>query len=299
MIKAGVIGDPISHSLSPKLHGFLLEKYGIKGSYEAIQVSPENLEQDFDRLIKQGFKGFNVTIPHKEKVFELATKRGYKISNIARAVKAVNTIYLDENNIINATNSDVFGFYKNLQTFSDNFSLLKSPKTAIILGAGGAANAIIYNLISNCHFEKIYIINRSQEKAENLKNYYYDYFIKSGLAGDSAIPFNKIEITKEITQEIGAQASLLVNTTSLGMKNQPELNLDLSHLNKTAIVYDIVYNPLITNLLKTAQTRGNPTITGIGMLIYQAFEGFEKWFGVKPELTQDEFSQLAKILLSK
>jgi shikimate dehydrogenase len=301
MIKTGVIGYPISHSLSPKLHGYLLQKYKIDGEYKAIEVKPENLEQEIDRLINEKYAGFNVTVPHKEKVFELAQKNGYKISSLAQAVKAVNTIYVDENNVINATNSDAFGFYENLRIKSNNFQLLNSSpsNSAIVLGGGGAANAIVYNLIANCKFEKIYILNRTNEKALKLANYYENYFITNKLSGDKLIPFNHIEAIEEITPEVGALASLLVNTTSLGMQNQPELNINLTHLNKSAIVYDIVYNPLFTNLLKTAQERGNPIITGIGMLIYQAFEGFEKWFGVKPELTDEEFEELTKILLSK
>lgn len=301
MIKAGVIGYPISHSLSPKLHGYLLQKYNIKGSYEAIEVKPENLKQEFDRLLEEGYAGFNITIPHKEKVFELAQKRGYKITSIANAVKAANTIYIDDTKSIVATNSDTFGFYENLRKGSNNFKLLNSSasKSAIILGAGGAANAIVYNLIANCQFEKIYILNRTKEKALKLANYYENYFIKNKLSGDELIPFNHIEAIEEITFEIAAKTSLLVNTTSLGMKNQPELNINLAHLNKSAIVYDIVYNPLFTSLLKTAQSRGNPIVTGIGMLIYQAFEGFEKWFGIKPELSSEEFAELTKILLSK
>ncbi len=296
MIKAGVIGYPISHSLSPKLHGYLLQKYKIDGQYKAIEIKPENLEQEFDRLINEGYAGFNVTVPHKEKVFEITQKKGYKISSLAQAIKAVNTIYVDKNNVINATNSDAFGFYENLRIKSNNFKLLNSSpsKSAIVLGAGGAANAIVYNLIANCQFEKIYILNRTKEKALKLANYYENYFVKNKLSGN-----NIIEAIDEITPKIGAAASMLVNTTSLGMKNQPELNINLTHLNKYAVIYDIVYNPLFTNLLKNAQERGNPIITGIGMLIYQAFEGFEKWFGVKPQLNNEEFEELTKILLSK
>ncbi len=276
-LKAGVIGDPISHSLSPKLHNYFLEKYNINGKYNAIHVKPENLEQDFDNLLEQqNFEGFNITLPHKEKVFEICKKRGYSLTDSARSCEAVNTVYKFGDQIC-GSNSDSYGFEMNLRLFLPE---KKAIKTALILGAGGAARSAIFSLLNNFNCQKIYIINRSPERAQNI--------IK--------MDEKKLFLAQNINETIGSELDLIVNTTSLGMKNQPELKIDLTNLNKSAIVYDIVYNPLMTNLLQDAKSRGNPIATGIGMLIFQALEGFEKWFKLKPELTKNDFEKLIKNL---
>jgi shikimate dehydrogenase len=286
-IKAGVIGDPISHSLSPKLHNYFLQKYNINGQYSAINIKPENFEKDFDDLLfNQDFAGFNITLPHKEKAFELCKKRGYAITNAAKITKAVNTIY-KENGEICAASTDSIGFFENLKLCAKKTNFEKS---ALIIGAGGAASSILFSLLIDTKINgKIYIINRNRERALQLKNH-YDASILLGLNP------TKIEIIDEVTQEIAKNLDLVVNTTSLGMKNQPELEIDFTNLNKNSVVCDIVYNPLMTKLLQDAKNRNNQIVTGIGMLIFQALFGFEKWFKIKPQLENQDLEKLQMIL---
>ena len=279
MIKAAVIGDPISHSLSPKLHRYFLNKYDIEGQYSAINVKPENLERDVVELLEnQGFAGFNATIPHKENLFKLCVHKGFDLTESALATETVNTIYR-QNDQIWGSNSDSYGFSKNLL----NAIKKTNYKTALILGAGGAARCAIFSLLNDFNCEKIYIINRDHTRAQNLVNLYKNLS-------------EKLILIEKIDKNIGNELDLLVNTTPLGMKNQEELKIDLTNLNKNAIIYDIVYNPLMTKLLENAKSRGNPIITGLGMLIFQALEGFEKWFKIKPELNKNDFNELVKIL---
>lgn len=274
MIKAALIGNPISHSLSPKLHGFLLEKYAVKGSYQAIEIKPENLEKDIDLLLLDpDFKGFNITIPYKEKAFEILKKKGCEFHGDTILTHSINTVY-KENDKLHATSSDGFGFIKNLEFFTNPEFLDKKNKSTIIFGAGGASKSIIPALIK-ANFDEILIVNRDQEKAQKLANQYPQV---------------------KICQEINKKVDLIINTTSLGMKNQKELILNFKNIDPTTYIYDIVYNPLITRLLQDAKKNGNPIITGIGMLIFQAFLGFEKWFNTKPEITKQEFEELSKIL---
>jgi shikimate dehydrogenase len=275
MIKAAVIGNPISHSLSPKLHGFLLEKYNIKASYEAIEIKPENLEKDINILLSDpNFKGFNITIPYKEKAYEILKKQNCIFHKDTFFTNSINTVYKENGNLY-AASSDGFGFIKNLEFFTNSEFLNKKNKSAIIFGAGGAAKSIIPALIQE-NFDQIFIINRNQEKIKQL-----------------AFQYPQVEISQKTNENV----DLIINTTSLGMKNQEELILDFKNIDQKTYIYDIVYNPLITRLLSDANKNGNKIITGIGMLIFQAFLGFEKWFGIKPELTQEEFEELSKILI--
>ena len=278
LIKAAVIGDPISHSLSPKIHNFFLKKYDINGSYEAIRISKEDLREAVQKLIDQGFSGFNVTIPHKEEIFKICD---YK-SKTAELTGAVNTVIITPDKKIFGHNSDAEGFLNNLKNSAPEFDL--KNKKAFVIGAGGAARAIVYGLLKS-GVKKIFITNRNKNRAEELiKNF-------TKFAAEK-----KCEVKFFDAENFAAQLSdcdLLINSTALGMVGQDSLVLDLKNLKKSAIVYDIVYKPLMTDLLKSAEKRGNKIVTGIGMLIEQALFGFEAWFKEKPEVDEE----LEKMLL--
>lgn len=263
MLKAGVIGDPIAHSLSPKIHNFFLQKFQINGSYQAIKITPDDLPREVENLINQGFAGFNVTIPHKETIFKLCSHK----SKSAQLSGAVNTVVITEDGKLFGHNSDIDGFLNNLKNHQQNFDL--NNKTAFVIGAGGAARAIVYGLIKS-GVAKIFITNRNAQKAQNLISDFSQF--------KTEISFCEMP---EFCKNLQA-CDLLVNSTSLGMQGQEKLLIDLSHLKKNAIVYDIVYKPLMTDLLLAAQKRGNIIITGIGMLVEQALIGFELWFKEKP-----------------
>ena len=274
MTKAGVIGDPISHSLSPKIHNFLLEKYNISGSYQAIHLTKDNLLHGVKDLIDQGFAGFNVTIPHKESVFKICDHK----SKSAQLTGAVNTVIITEDKRIFGHNSDVDGFLNNLKSQQSDFDL--NNKTAFVIGAGGASRAIIYGLIKS-KVKKIYLTNRSKDRAQKLINDFTDL--------NTEIEFLEMDnFSKNLNN-----CDLLVNSTALGMENQPKLEINLSNLNQGSVVYDIVYKPLMTDLLLDAKNRGNKIVTGIGMLVEQALIGFEAWFKQKPEADLE----LEKLLL--
>lgn len=286
MKKAAVIGFPISHSLSPILHNFLLQKHQIEGSYEAIAIDSEDLEAKFDNLMfSQDYEGLNVTIPYKEEIYKLFEKRNYKITQKAKSVGAINTIYKENGDII-GSNSDIYGFEQNLlATYQGRLK----TNSALLIGAGGAASAALYSLSQM--FDTVYIMNRNRGRAENLARN-----IENSLKSSQKLA--KVEIISKLTNEITQNLNLVVNATSIGMKNQGKHSIDIDQINNDCIIYDLVYNPLITNLLIQAQNSGKPILTGIAMLIYQAFEGFEKWFGVKPELSKDEITKLSDTLIS-
>ncbi len=279
-IKAAVIGDPISHSLSPKLHGFLLQKYNVDGNYSAIHVKSENLAESIKSMINEGFTGFNITIPHKEKIFHLCD---IKTKN-ALLTKAVNTITITENKKILGENSDIAGFINNLKHCHPNFNL--KNKTAHLIGAGGASRAIVCGLI-NCEAKTIFITNRNQQKALDLINDFKNF------AEEKNVHLEFLD--HENFEKSLKNSDLLTNATSLGMTGQPPLALNLENLNSDAIVYDIVYKPLMTNLLRGAQNRGNKIVTGIGMLAFQAIIGFESWFGVAAQVDDELINYLTTL----
>ena len=279
LIKAGVVGFPISHSLSPTIHNFYLKKYKINGTYEAFAIPNENFEESIKNLVdQQKLSGFNITIPHKEKIYNLCSH----LSKTAQITKAVNTVIILQNGKFFGHNSDADGFIKNFYNHCPNYQL--SNKKCFVIGAGGASRAIIYSLISQ-KVAKIFIANRDHEKAlkliEDFKN-----FSQQNLVELEFVPLKKnFEFLSEI--------DLIINSTSLGMINQSKLDIDISNAKKSAIVYDIVYKPLITDILKQAETLNLKIITGIGMLIEQALIGFEAWFKIKAEFDLE----LEKILL--
>ncbi len=265
-IKAAVIGHPIGHSKSPLIHNYWIEKYGLSGSYEAVDIACENLKAGVENLRDKGFAGFNATIPHKEALLDLCDT----LDDTARACGAVNTVVFKDGKI-RGYNTDAFGFITNIRAAAPDFDFAKGPAT--VIGAGGAARAVLFGLIE-AGVPKIRLANRTRAKAEALVQ--------------SLDPQQKVIETLDWDQRHAALdgANFVVNTSSLGMDKQPALELSLDDLPPAALVTDIVYSPLETDLLKNAKARGNQTVTGIGMLLHQARPAFEKWFGVLPDVDE-------------
>jgi len=262
---AAVIGHPISHSKSPKLHGHWLQTYEIDGHYVPLDVAPVDLARTLDILPRIGFVGANVTIPHKEAVLEYADL----ITDRATLIGAANTLIFRKDGKIHADNTDGYGFIQNIRQNAPNWQADAGP--ALVLGAGGAARAVIAALLE-AGVPKLYLSNRTRQKAENLQ-------------GDFG---KKIEVVEWIkVANYIEDARFIVNTTSLGMVNQPELRIPLDGLNDTQVVTDLVYTPLDTRLLKEARAAGATVIDGLGMLLHQAVPGFERWFGHRPDVTED------------
>ena len=274
MRKAAVIGHPVSQSLSPTIHGYWLKRYNISGSYGLLDLPPHAASSRLANLSSEGLVGANVTIPYKE----LALSMAEEASPLARAVGAANTLWL-ENGILKADNTDVHGFVANLDESVPDWD--KAGGKALVLGAGGAARAIIMGLAQR-GFE-IVLSNRSLDKAQKLQNEFPNFIT-------SVIEWQN-------WQEALQEFNLVVNTTSLGMVGQPHLSFDVYGLKKSCIVTDIVYKPLITPLLRDASTAGLTAVTGIGMLLHQAVPGFERWFGVRPEVDEGLRSLVLKKLV--
>lgn len=262
MIRAGVMGDPIGHSLSPKLHGHWLSRYAIQGSYDALHVLPNALADALSALQKEDYAGVNLTLPHKEKALTLM----HTLSPEAKAIGAVNTVMVLEDGTLHGHNTDAYGFIENIKQTVQN--LAPHLEHCVVLGAGGAARAVIYGLLQS-GAKKISIANRTPEKAQAM-----------------AVDFGERceAVAWENCEALLAQASMLINSTSLGMSGKAPLKISLDALPISALVSDIVYTPLQTDLLKMAASRGNITVEGLGMLLHQAAPGFEAWFGVKPEV---------------
>ncbi len=256
---AGVMGWPVSHSRSPRLQGHWLQRYGIDGTYLPLPVRPDDFETVFQALPKMGFSGVNVTIPHKEAALSLADEA----DDLARRIAAANTIIFREDGSSLATNTDGFGFLMNLQ---DQASGWKADAPAVVLGAGGAARAIIVALIDR-GVPEIRLFNRTKARAE-------------AIAGELGSPVHVLDWTER--EAALSEAGLLVNTTSLGMKDNPPLEIRLDDLPPQATVADIIYAPVETDLLISAKVRGCRVVTGPGMLLHQAVPGFEAWFGRRP-----------------
>jgi shikimate dehydrogenase len=264
-IKAGVIGWPISHSLSPRLFSYWLKKYKINGLYNAYAVEEKELPGVLSNLRKEGLAGLNVTVPHKQTVMEYVDQ----LSERASKFGAVNTITLKKDGILIGDNTDGFGFIENLK---QNYKGLNPfCGVSVVIGAGGAARSIVTTLIT-VGVKKIYLINRTRRNAEKL-------------AEDIGGPISILDWSKR--HESLADATFVVNTTTLGMNGKPPLDLTLEALPKKALVNDIVYTPLETQLLKNSKIRGNPTVDGIGMLLHQARPGFAAWFGKEPIVTKN------------
>jgi len=270
MKKACVIGWPIAHSRSPLIHNYWLKKYGIDAVYEKKAVEPANVAQFISNLVTSEFTGCNVTIPHKEAAFQAVTKA----DGIAKRLGAVNTVYIKDD-LICGTNTDGEGFIASLHHVYPTFSLRN--RTTVIIGAGGAAKAIIGALFDE-GVERIGIINRTRERIHDLQAQF-----GTGIH----------EISETTSNDALKNCALLVNTTSQGMEGQPPLELEIQSLNPNALVADIVYTPLETVFLANAKRNGNPVLGGLGMLLHQAVRGFELWFGVKPEVTAELYELIA------
>lgn len=271
MIQACVIGWPISHSRSPMIHGYWLKKYGIDGSYTRVPVEPDALPGFIGGLQGAGYAGCNVTLPHKETVFRLVTAADDDTERLG----AVNTVYMRDGTVF-GTNTDGEGFINSLHHSVPGLSL--KGARVMVLGAGGASLAVVNTLLAQGASE-VAIANRTFGKAEELRQRF----------GSRIVPVSWSSAADQLDD-----CSLLVNTTSLGMKGQPELAFDLARLPQGAVVTDIVYTPLRTALLERAAQRGHPVVEGLGMLLHQAVRGFRLWFGTTPEVTQDLHDLVAR-----
>jgi len=270
-LRAGVMGWPVAHSLSPVLHGHWLKRYGIDGSYEAFPVRPEDLAEAISGLRRDGLRGTNLTVPHKEVAMALADN----VDETAQRIGAVNTLFMTPDGTLNATNTDAYGLIENIRAAApDALEGRFGGKPVVILGAGGAARAAVVGL-ADIGVSEIRIVNRTVARAESL----------AGIVSDQDVVVRALDWEKR--DEALAGAGLLVNTTTLGMEGQAPLHINLDSLSEAAVVNDIVYAPLETELLSAARARGNPAVDGLGMLLHQARAGFREWFGVDPEVDDD------------
>ncbi|MGI3902847.1 MAG: shikimate dehydrogenase [Janthinobacterium lividum] len=261
--RAFVIGHPISHSRSPLIHGHWLKIHGLPGSYEKIDVAPEELGAFIASLKENGFVGGNVTVPHKARVLEIADA----VDEAADAIGAANTLWFDDDDLV-AGNTDALGFLANLDQEAPGWDA--KGGAAVVLGAGGAARAVIHGLIER-GFD-VALANRTFMRAVDLAEEHEE--------GVWAYAWEELP-------QLLRTADLVVNTTSLGMTGQPPLDIVLDGLRRDALVCDIVYAPLETPLLAAARALGLRGVGGLGMLLHQAVPGFERWFGVRPEVTPE------------
>lgn len=270
MKRACVIGWPIEHSRSPLIHGYWLAKYGIAGSYTKVAVRPEELQAFFDRLADNGYAGCNVTVPHKEAAFRRADVKDAS----AVAVGAANTLWLADGKL-HCANTDTYGYMAYLEKCAPDWK--RDHRPVSILGAGGAARAIIYGFLT-AGAPEVRLFNRSRDRAEALANHFGP------------------RVTAHAWEDRAAasrEAAVIANTTTLGMKGAGDPGIDFSGFDPSCVVSDIVYVPLETAFLKAARNRGLKTIDGLGMLLHQAVPGFEKWFGVRPEVDDALFARIA------
>lgn len=262
---AGVIGAPIAHSKSPALHTHWLHTLGIKGHYVPLHVEPDDLESVIKKLPKMGFVGVNITVPYKEKVMEIADL----VTDRAALIGSANTLIFRKDGRIHADNTDSYGFIQNLKQQAPQWDPKAGP--AAVLGAGGAARAVVAAL-TEIGVPEIMISNRTVMRAEKLKA---DFGKRLRVIDWVQAP-NMLE-----------EATTVVNTTSLGMIGKPPLRVPLDGLQPGTLVTDLVYAPLMTNLLNEANAAGCITVDGLGMLLHQAVPAFERWFGVRPQVTSE------------
>ncbi|BBK34688.1 shikimate dehydrogenase (NADP(+)) [Allostella humosa] len=254
----------MSHSRSPRLHGYWLDRYGIDGAYIPMAVRPERVVEAVRSLPLLGFAGCNLTVPHKELVFPVLDQ----VDPLARRIGAVNTVVVTGEGALHGYNTDAFGFIESLREAAPGWRGSRGPAT--IIGAGGAVRAIVAAL-QDAGVAEIRLANRTRARAEALA---------ADLGGVTVVDWADRGAAL-------AGAALLVNGTTQGMTGEPPLDLDLSHLPARAVVADIVYVPLVTPLLAAAAARGNAIVDGLGMLLHQARPGFEHWFGQAPEVTPE------------
>ncbi len=270
-ILAGVMGHPVAHSRSPVIHNHWISQYKLKGSYVLLPVEPENLHDALKGLKALGFAGCNVTIPHKVE----AMKAMDWLHPVAKQMGAINTIVVQPDGALHGYNNDGFGYIQSIKDAKPDWRADAGPIT--VLGAGGAARAIVLSLI-NEGAKEIRLINRTKSKAEDL-----------------AHEFGSVVRVTDWSERANALSgvAMLVNTTNQGMHGQPELDLQLEELPTTALVSDAIYIPLETHLLAQAKKRGNTTVNGLGMLLNQARPAFQAWFGVLPEITPELHKAIA------
>ncbi|EBA14133.1 shikimate dehydrogenase [Roseobacter sp. CCS2] len=260
--RAAVIGNPISHSLSPKLHSYWLNRYEIEGEYTALKVTEDALEMTLRSLPDQGFIGANVTIPHKVSVMQFADQ----ITDRATLIGAANTLIFKDDGRIFADNTDGYGFVANLRQGAPDWDPKAGP--AAIFGAGGAARAIIVAL-ADAGVPQIILANRTRAKAEALR-------------ADFGARVSVVDWVQ--ADQMLEDANTVINTTSLGMTGAQEFKVSVDALSSEATVTDIVYTPLQTPFLIAAAEKGCTTVDGLGMLLHQGVPGFERWFGRRPEV---------------
>ena len=257
---AAVIGHPVNHSRSPRMHNFWLAHFGLEGYYIPLDIDPKKFERSIRNLPELGLVGANITIPYKEKVLKIADK----ISDRAALVGAANTLTFLPNGGIYADNTDGYGFLQNIKSKYKDWSAREG--ISVVFGAGGASRAILAALIEDGASD-IILANRTRSRADQLRS-------------ELGAKIKVVEWMK--IQNYLSEASTIINTTSLGMAGKTDLPIPLNTLKKSTLVTDIVYTPIETHLLATAAKMGCRTVDGLGMLIHQAIPGFERWFGIKP-----------------
>ncbi|HEX3882792.1 MAG TPA: shikimate dehydrogenase [Stellaceae bacterium] len=263
---AGIMGWPVGHSRSPALHGYWLGEHGIDGAYVPLPVQPDRLEQALRGLPALGFRGCNLTLPHKQAALAIVDR----VEPVARRIGAINTIVVGEDGSLEGRNTDAYGFREHLRESVAEWDTQAGP--AVVLGAGGAARAVVAAL-EEAGVPEIRLVNRTRSHAE-------------ALARDLADAVVRLTVTDWDSRALALRGcGILVNTTSLGMDGQPALDLDLGGLPAQAVVVDIVYAPLETALLAAARRQGHRVVDGLGMLLHQGRPGFEAWFGVPVRVT--------------
>lgn len=270
MKRACVIGWPIAHSRSPAIHGYWLARYGIDGRYTKEAVPPEDIEAFLRGMAERGIAGCNATIPHKEAAFRLADERDAS----AVAVGAANTLWLEGTRLC-ASNTDTYGYMTYLSLQAEDWNRRDAPVS--ILGAGGAARAVAHGFLE-AGVPEVRVFNRSAARADALAR---DF-------GPRVRP-----MPWEMRSRAATESSVLVNTTAVGLKGEGSLGMDFTDFHPDCIVSDIVYVPLETPLIRDARRHGLRTVDGLGMLLHQAAPGFEKWFGVRPEVTDELYEMIA------
>jgi shikimate dehydrogenase len=262
---AGVMGDPVMHSRSPKLHNYWFAKYGLTGTYVPLAITAERLRAALRALPALGFSGCNLTIPHKEAALEIVDR----LDPLARRIGAVNCVVVAADGSLEGHNHDAFGYIESVREAQPNWRADTGP--IVVVGAGGGARAVLVSLIDQGARE-IRVVNRTLARGE-------------ALAGELGGPLTALSWEKREVALDGA--AMLINATNQGMVGEPPLDLALDRLPVRALVSDIIYIPRETTLLAAARRRGNPTVNGLGMLLHQARPAFHAWFGIMPEVTPE------------
>jgi len=262
---AGVMGDPVMHSRSPKLHNYWLAKYGLTGAYMPLAIAREHLRAALRALPALGFSGCNLTIPHKEAALKIVDM----VDPLARRIGAVNCVVVATDGSLEGQNHDAFGYIESVREAQPGWRADTGP--IVVIGAGGGARAVLVGLIDQGARE-IRLVNRTMARAEALANELSDSI--------TALSWEERERALE-------DAAMLINATNQGMVGEPPLDLAIDRLPVSALVSDIVYIPRETALIAAARTRGNPMVNGLGMLLHQARPAFQAWFGIMPEVTPE------------